>query len=63
MSNKSYYLHSLKAIRDDVYEIVSSHANIRGDDEQYWDPEEEWAVPLLENLVRTISDLEDTDVW
>lgn len=60
MSNIISVRYKLSSLIDEVSEIVTSHANIRLDDEDYEDPEEWWACPLLESLVTARDELEDT---
>lgn len=38
----------------DAKTLMADHENIRCDDDQYYDPEEDWLSPLIEKLEETL---------
>lgn len=58
MSTYSDIQQQLVTLRTKVKDIVDPHLSIRGDDEQYDDPELWWAQPLLDDLEQALSNMQ-----
>lgn len=58
--DKRDYLQKLQQLLGDAKDQLLPHITIKYDDDQYEDPEEWWLRPLIDNLEKTIRDLENS---